>query len=575
MQNDRLTRGAIRFGAFELDLCAGELRKQGVKIKLQEQPFQILAMLLEQPGQVVTREELRSRLWPSDTFVDFDHSLNKAINKLREALGDSADSPRFIETLAKRGYRFLGDLKGSPGRIQSLLVLPIENLSRDPEQEYFADGLTEELITKLARIGSLRVLSRTTAMHYKGVRKPLPEIARELQVDGVVEGTVLRSGERVRISAQLVHAPTDTHLWAESYDRDLRDILALDSEVAQAIAREIQVKLTPEEQIRLARGHTVNPEAYVAYLKGRYHWNKRTLEGMSKGVQYFQQAIDRDPLYAAAHAGLADSASRLGFWGHVRPEEGCLKAKSAASKALEIDGTLADAHTALAWSLLHYDWSFLAAEKECRHAVELDPRSALAAQALCCCLMAMTRLEEGVSEAMRAAQLEPLSLAMQWTAGAMLYHARQFDRAIVESRKCLELDQTFPPPRWTIALSLLHTRSDDTGIPELENAIEATDRNQFFMGALGYCYAIRQRKEDALKVLGQLEEISKQRYVSPYWHAVIRGALGEKDEAFRLLEAAYRERSVWMVYVKVAPFFDPLRSDPRFPDLLGRMNFPP
>src|SRR5882762_490204 len=252
MDNTASHTQPVRFGSFELDLRAGELRRQGVKLKLQEQPFQILAMLLEQPGQVVTREELRSRLWPVDTFVDFDHSLNKAINKLREALGDSAETPRFIETLAKRGYRFIRDLQGSPGQIRSLLVLPLENLSRDPDQEYFADGLTEELITKLTRIGGLRVLSRTTAMYYKGVRKPLPEIARELQVEGVVEGTVLRSGERVRISAQLIHAPTDTHLWADSYERDLRNVLTLQSEVAQAIAREVQVKLTPQEEAHFA-----------------------------------------------------------------------------------------------------------------------------------------------------------------------------------------------------------------------------------------------------------------------------------------------------------------------------------
>ncbi len=296
MENASSQTQPVRFGSFELDLRAGELRKQSVKIKLQEQPFQILAMLLEHPGQVVTREELRSPLWPSDTFVDFDHSLNKAINKLREALGDSADSPRFIETVAKRGYRFLRDLQASPGQIRSLLVLPLENLSRDPEQEYFADGLTD---------------------------------------------------------AQLIQASTDTHLWAQSYGRDLRDVLALQSEVARAVANEIQVKLTPQEQVELTQSRRVDPNAYEAYLKGRYHWNKRSLEGMSKGLAYFQQAIERDPQYAAAYAGLADSASRLGFWGHVKPEEGCARGITAALKTLELDNRLADAHAALGFSLLH------------------------------------------------------------------------------------------------------------------------------------------------------------------------------------------------------------------------------
>src|SRR2546426_1732644 len=309
MESDRAIRGAVRFGAFELDLRARELRKQGVMIKLQEQPFQILAMLLEHPGLVVTREELRNKLWPADTFVDFDHGLNKAINKLREALGDSAENPRFIETLAKRGYRF-----SSPGQIRSLLVPPLENLSGDPEQEYFADGFTEELINKLARISALRVLSRTTAMHYKGVRKPLPEIARELRVDAVVEGTVLRSGDHVRISAQLVDARMDTHLWAESYDRDVSDVLALHAEVAQAIARQVHVKLTRHEETLLARVHTVDPDAYEAYLKGRYHWNRRGGETLPKAVHYFQQAIAKDPTYAAAYSGLADCQSIRGWW---------------------------------------------------------------------------------------------------------------------------------------------------------------------------------------------------------------------------------------------------------------------
>ena len=274
----------VRFGVYEADLRAGELRKQGLRLRLPEQPFQLLAILLEHSGQVVTREELQKRLWPDGTFVDFEQGLNAAVKRLREVLGDSAESPRFIETLARRGYRFIESLTASPGRIESLAVLPLENLSRDPEQEYFAEGMTEALINSLAKIGALRVVSRTTAMHYKGVHRPLRELAQELHVDGIVEGTVQRSGERLRISAQLLHAPTDTHIWAESYDRDLRDVLALQSEVAQAIAREIRIKLTPVDQARFAEARPVDPEAYEAYLKGRYHWNRRSGEGLKKGL---------------------------------------------------------------------------------------------------------------------------------------------------------------------------------------------------------------------------------------------------------------------------------------------------
>ena len=280
----------MRFGTFELDARAGELRKQGVKIKLQEQPLRILEMLLAHPGQLVTRDELRSRLWPSDSFVDFDHGLNKAINKLREALGDNAETPRFIDTVPKRGYRFTGELDAETKQItiQSLLILPLESLSQDPEQGYFAGGLTEALTTTLAKISALRVLSRTTAAHYKGLQKTLPQIADELGVDGVVEGAVLRSEGRVRISVQLVHAPTDTHLWAESYDRDMRDILTLQAEVVGAIARQIQAKLTPHEEAQLTRARPpVNPEAYETYLIARHYWVQRTAEGLKKGAEIF------------------------------------------------------------------------------------------------------------------------------------------------------------------------------------------------------------------------------------------------------------------------------------------------
>src|SRR5438445_5802934 len=273
MEHLRSVRASVRFGAFELDQDAGELRKQGTRMKLQEQPLQMLQVLLQRPGEVVTREELQQKIWPSDTFVDFDHGINNAIKRLREALGDTAETPRYVETLPRRGYRFIGKIECNAPRMRSLAVLPLENLSRDPQQEYFAEGLTEALITTLAKIGELRVVSRTSAMLYKGVRKPLREIARELEVDAIVEGTVLRAGRRVRITAQLIDAPKEMHLWAESYERDLRDVLALQAEVAQAIAREIRVKLTPVDQARFAEVRAVDPDAYEAYLRGRYHWN--------------------------------------------------------------------------------------------------------------------------------------------------------------------------------------------------------------------------------------------------------------------------------------------------------------
>src|SRR2546425_1742153 len=363
MEEVRPSRGIIRFGAFELDFRASELRKQGTKIRLQEQPFQILQMLLRCPGEVVTREELQQKIWPSDTFVDFDHGLYNAIKRLREALGDSAETPRFVETLSRRGYRFIGKIECDAPRVRSLAVLPLENLSDAPQQEYFAEGLTDALITTLAKIGELRVVSRTSAMLYKGIRKPLREIARELEVDAIVEGTVLRAGRRVRITAQLIDAPKEMHLWAESYERDLRDVLALQAEGAQAIAREIRVKLTPVDQARFAEVRAVDPDAYEAYLRGRYHWNRRNAEGLGKAIQYFQQTIAEDGTYAAAYSGLADCLCGLSWLCFVSPDHGCGKAKKLALQALEMNPSLAETHASLAWATLLYDQDFRAAER--------------------------------------------------------------------------------------------------------------------------------------------------------------------------------------------------------------------
>jgi TolB-like protein/DNA-binding winged helix-turn-helix (wHTH) protein len=423
---------SVRFGVFEIDLHAGELRKKGIRMKLQGQPFLLLITLLKQRGELVTREELRRTLWPGDTFIDFDHSLGTGINKLREVLGDSAANPRFIETLPRKGYRFIAPIeavgasedppvvsesppaeqalttrvavgagdhnqvdqvdlpkKAAPGErqrwqpawkiaclallllsaifiiwilhsgtypppsIRSLAVLPLENLSGDASQDYFSDGMTDELITELGQFNELLVISRTSAMIYKGARKPLPQIARELNVDAVVEGTVLRSGSRVRITAQLILASADKHLWAQSYDGELSDILALQNKVARSIAEQIRIKLNPKKQTELNHVRAVNAEAHEAYLKGRYFWNKRTGEGLKKAIDYFNEAIEKDPSYAQAYAGLADSYALMGDWeyGLLPPTEAFPKAKAAATKALTLDNTLGEAHTSLAFVL--------------------------------------------------------------------------------------------------------------------------------------------------------------------------------------------------------------------------------
>ena len=574
METSHSAEGAIRFGMFEADFRAGELRKQGIKVKLQDQPFEVLQVLLQHPGEVVTREELRAKIWPSDTFVDFDVGINNAIKRLREALGDSAETPGFIETLPRHGYRFIGTTSASPRKFGSLAVLPLENLSRDPEQEYFAEGLTEALITTLAKIGELRVVSRTSAMQYQGVRKPLPEIARELGVEAIVEGTVLRAGDRVRITAQLIDAARELHLWAESYERDLRDVLSLQSEVAEAIAREVRVKLTPQEQTHLAQVHPVDPEAYESYLKGRYYWNRRSVPGLAKAVQYFRRAIEEDTTYAAAYSGLADCLSVLGLYGVISPDESCGKAKSLALHALAMDHSLAEAYTSLAFATLFYDYDFVAAEKGFERSIELNPRYATAHSWFGYYLAAMGRHEEGYTEAKRAIRLDPLSSPFHFVLGIVYWHARRYEQAIEQLEKAYDLDSDNALAQSVLGYAYLCKARYEPAITALQKAVQLSQGATTFIASLGEAYAAAGYQDEAQKILEQLTKLSKQRYVMSYPVARIYTALGKRDEALRWLETAYGEHAALMVFLKTDPRLDDLRGDPRFEDLLGRMNFP-
>jgi TolB-like protein/Tfp pilus assembly protein PilF len=571
MTGDPSLRTTVRFGIFEADFRAGELRKLGIKLKLQEQPLQILQILLEHPGEIVTRDELRQKIWPADTFVDFEQGLYNSVRRLRDALSDSADKPRFIETLSRRGYRFIGTINATPRQFQSLAVLPLENLTRDPEQDYFAEGMTEALITTLAKIGELRVVSRTTAMLYKGVRKPLPEIARELGVDVIVEGTALRADDRVRITVQLIDAPREAHLWAESYERDLRDVLALQGELAQAIAREIRIKLTPIDQARVAKAHPVDRDAYDAYLKGRYYWNRRPA-GFEQAIKHFQEAIKKDPAYPLAYSGLADCFSALHSFGIVPAGEGCIKAKQLALKALEIDNGLAEAHTSLAYASI-YDYDFPTAESEFERAIELNPRYQPAHQVFGWYLCIMDRYEESYAELQRAIRLDPALSISNAFLGITYFYARHYDQAIEQCQKTLALNPSSGPAQlflgWAYSRKSLH----EPAIAALRKACDLWPGSTP-IGALGEAYAAAGRRDDAYKVLEQLDQLSKQRYVTPYVIGRIYATLGQKDEALRWLEIAYERRAEWMVLLKVDPVLDNLRPDPRFQDLLLRMNFP-
>ncbi len=648
----------VRFGTFEADLATRELRKSGVRVKLQGQPFEILAMLLERPGGLVTREELQQRLWPTDTFVDFDHGVNTAINRLREALGDSAENPRFVETVPRRGYRFIAPAesqvlaasgsnavpsgtsspvaspaatqavsraygrrakilalvlvvtitalaalsvssvrdrlfgRSSPPRIQSLAVLPLVNLSGDPNQDYFADGMTEALTTDLGKISALRVISRTSVMQYKGTKKSLPAIARELNVDGFIEGTVSRSGNHLRITANLLQVSPEKHLWAESYESELGDILTVQGEVAQAVAREIQVKLTPEEQKLLGNTRPVNPAAHDDYLKGRYLCNKDNREGLDKAIQYFQQAINEDPKDPLAYAGLAGCYALWGwagdiFAGDLSPKEIMPKARDAALKALQLDEALAEAHTSLANVNLILDWNWSGAEREYKRAIELNPNSSSAHTWYAHYLVAMGRFGESIGEARRSMELDPVSqFTIDFGAWAF-YFTRHYDLTIRQSEKSIELFPESPWAHYHLGLVYEHTGRGGEAIQEFLKAEERFGISQDRIAELRKVYQQSGEKGYWRKILAFSQEASQnpRKFASTSGYgwcdytqeadvAAVHVRLGEFNAAFESLEKGYANRGDALVYLNVDPYWDSIRSNPRFRDLVRRVGLP-
>lgn len=569
-----------RFGDFEVDLRAGELRHNGNKIKLGERPLQILAALLEHPGEVVTREELQQQIWSDDTFVDFEHSINTAMMKLREALDDNAEKPHFIETLPRHGYRFIYPVdSGSVGahlHIRSIAVLPLENLSGDPEQDSFADAMTEELITNLGKSSVLRVISRTSVMRYKRTKKPLPEIAQELNVDAMVEGTVRRSGDRVRITANLLHAASDRHLWAETYDFSLKDPLAMGSDVTGSIAYAIRLALTPYGEMRPipARRRPVSPEAYNAYLKGRYYTTRFTTAEYKKSSEYLAKAIEIDPHYALAYAAIADNCMWASLGLGLPRDEFYTQGRNAARRAIELDPTLAEAHIALAGQAFFFDWDWPTAESEYLQAIRLNPNLLTAREGYAEFLMRMGRFDESIRERKRALELDPLSPAVNtelaWSYGA----AHRFEECLAQLRRVLELDPSFVLARFNLGeIYELMGRHDDA-IRELRAALAA--RYEFpFLGYLGFVYGRANQQRNALQVLAEMEERAKSENVSRLYFGMIYFGLGQIDNALSCFEEAYEQKDVWLITLKASPEFDPLRANPRFQDLLHRMNFPP
>jgi len=620
----------LRFGTFELDVRASELRKAGVRLRLQGQPIQVLATLLNSPGELVTREELRAKVWPAETFVDFDHSLHNAIARLREALGDSAGTPRYIETLPRRGYRFIGTVervgveeplpsgRTEPVReplvvpvprrsrglllaalltivaltavlvlipalshraaatpsVHSIAVLPLANFSGDPAQEYFADGMTDELITDLAKIGGVRVISRTSAMRYKGTSKGLPEIARELNVDGIIEGSVTRSGQRVRITAQLLYGPTDKHLWAETYDRDLGDVLSLQSEVAQAIAQQVRAQVTPQQQVRFNAARPVNPEAYDAYSKGRYHlWNQFGMaQSLNTAKTYFEEAIRKDPGFALAHSGLADAYLYLAIFRHVSPDSSYRPAEDAVRQTLSLDDSIGEAHDTLAVLSWRYDWDWDATERELNQAIALAPSYSCAHEDRAQYLALRGRRSEAEAEVARSLELDT-SVYSVLTEAAVRYQLRDFDRLVEVSRRGLALNPNEWFEHFYLGAGYEGTGKHLEAISEYQKAVELSGGDQDATAALAHAYAGIGRKAETQKILRDFEQKSTQVYVSPYLMATLYAALGDRNTAFKFLEKAYREKSLdisW--YLKTDLRIDNLRSDPRYESLLRRVG---
>jgi len=558
-----------RFDNFELDVRAGELRKRGVKLRLQGQPLQVLAALLQRPGDLVTRDELRAQIWPADTFVDFDHSLHNAIARLREVLGDSPQKPRYIETLPRRGYRFIAEVEeveapeaapqdkpDSPAPVaarkqkaltvalvvlalivlgllllkmravtqrasaappvRSIAVLPLDNLSGDPSQEFFVDGMTDELITDLAKVSSLRVISRTSVMRYKGTKKSLPEIARELNVDGIIEGSVQRSGQRVRITAQLLHAPTDRHLWAESFDRDVGDVLKMQSEVAEAIAQQVNVQLTPQQKARLHAARAVNPEAYEAYLRGRFYMTTEFSmpQQLRTAQRYFQEAIRKDPGFALAYSGLADSYTYLAFFRQLSPESARRPAQEAIRKALELDDSIGEAHETLAVLNWRYDWNWEAAEREFNQALALAPSYSCTHEDHSLYLSQHGRREEALAEVRRSIEMDPSTSSALTEAGAY-YLLRDFPSLVEASRRGVAAHPHEWLEHYYLGIGYEGTGKRLEAISEYQMAIEMSGGDQDATAALAHAYVGIGRRAEAEKILQDLQRKSKNAYVSP------------------------------------------------------------
>ena len=636
MPDGKTPRQVVQFGIFDLDLGMHELRRDGVRVKLQDQPFQILVFLIERGGVAVTREELRQKLWPSDTFVDFDHGLNTAVKKLREALDDSADNPRFVQTIPRLGYRFIAptahsgrsQMAGpllkvdSPAKTASqkvtsarhalwgrlswiipaavailviaayflrqrlerptssqnerimLAVLPFENLGQDPNQEYFSDGLTEETITDLGQMNSNRlgVIARTSAMTYKGKSLSIAQIGRELGVDYILEGSVRKEGDRLRINAQLIRVNDQTQIWAHSYESPLRDILAVQGRIGQALSDAVRLELSPAQKAHLTNTPDLNLEAFDAYLRGRYFLNELKPPSIRKGIEYFEEAIHIDPRDALPYAGLAYAYAMLPITTDVPSGDSFHRAKAAAAQSVSLDNTLAEAHVALCAVDFWYEWDWPRAEEECRKAIALNPNYALAHMRYAHVLSNEGRHAEAFQEIERARLLDPSSHITNTNKGFFLYQARQYDLGVEQLRKALEFDPSFWVAHVDLCKAYEQVRMYDSGLSECRKAWELSSGNTEAISLKAHILAAQGKVPEARKELQYLKRLAGTKYVPPYNVALIYAGLGEKDPSLEWLEKAYQEHDVHLVFLLVDAKWDALRGEPRFQNLLHRMG---
>lgn len=623
---------SVRFGVFEVDLRAGELRKQGVKLKLPEQSFQILAMLLDHPGELVTREEIQKRLWPDDTIVEFENSISAAIRRLRLALGDSADAPQFVETLARRGYRLIVEVErppeagnraeprlgpspevvastlmaslakrhkkallaglavlvvltlglyrflargpAGPAReaIDSIAVLPFQNVGGDPEIEYLSDGITEGIISALSRLSQLRVMARSLVFHYKGSEVDPRRVGRDLRVRAVITGRVVLRSNTLMISTEMMDVEVGSQLWGEQYSRKLSDAITIQEEMAREISERLRLRITGEEKKLLTRRYTENAEAYDLYLKGRYFLNRYKATDLQRSVEYFQQAIARDPRYALAYAGQADSFWMLAFAHRMAIKENFEKSKAAATKALEIDETVPEAHRSLAMVLQFWDWDWAGAERHLKRALELNPNSADLHNEYGLYLARIGRGEEARRELDRALEIEPFVQRAGGFSGYGFYLTRNLGKAEEVSRIKLESEPNDTAARFILGQVHELKGMYPEAIAEHEKAwLSGGNADQ--LGHLGHAYAKAGNRAKAYEIIERLKRAEKG-YLHAYEIAFIYAGLGEKDQAFEWLDKAYQQRDKGLTFLKADHCLDPLRSDPRFQDLLRRLNFP-